>query len=113
MREETCIFHQDVREKTITGRSARHMRTHCGRRGPVRLPSDTLTKRQRERLNGECRVYRLGQSMDWGSYLQMPRELRITYLKRLRQTLQSREIAERMGAAEEELARELEALGLE
>lgn len=113
MREEEAVFYRDVREKTITGRSARHMRTHCGRRGPVRLPSDGLTKRQRERLNGQCRVYRLGQRMDWDAFLQMPRELRITYLKRLRQNRSPGEIREMMGVSETELARELEDLGLE
>ena len=112
MREEASFFYRDVREKTVTGRSARRLRTHCGRRGPVRLPPDCLTEKQRQALNGACRVYRLGQDLDWDSYRQMPREHRITYLRRLRQNLEHREIAERMGAAEGELARELEELGL-
>ena len=58
MREEAAAFYEDVQEKTVTGRSARNLRVHCGKAGPVRLPSDGLTRQQWEERNGECRVYR-------------------------------------------------------
>jgi len=58
VREEAAAFYEDVQEKTITGRSARNARTHCGKAGPVRLPSDALTEEQWKERNGECRIYR-------------------------------------------------------
>ena len=63
MKDETYAFISDVKEKGFTARSARHTRTHCGKGGRVRLPSDNLSKKELEKLNGECKSFRLNDPM--------------------------------------------------
>lgn len=84
MSDEQYELMQDTREKAITARSARSTRTHCGKRGPVRFPSDSLTKKEREAMNGKCESYRLNDPMTWEQFKSMPNDLQIIYIKALR-----------------------------
>lgn len=43
MKDETYVFISDVKEKGSVARSARNARSHCGKGGRVRLPSDNLS----------------------------------------------------------------------
>lgn len=45
MKDETYSYISDVKEKGITARSARNRRTHTGKGGKVRFPSDSLSKK--------------------------------------------------------------------
>lgn len=83
--EAERIFLEDVRDKKNISHSASHKRTHCGKGGRVRLPSDKLTKKELEKMNGECEVYRLNEPMKWAEFIVMPREYQITYIKKLRE----------------------------
>jgi hypothetical protein len=85
MTDEKYTFVQDVREKKVTGYSASKRRTHGGKRGRVRLPSDNLTKKELLRMSGECKSYRLNEPMKWFEFRQMPDDLKITYIKLLRE----------------------------
>lgn len=79
-------FNQDCRDKKITARSARYTRTHNGKAGHVRLPSDNLTKKEREALNGECITYAsLKKPMTWGEFKELPDDLKVEYIKSLRE----------------------------
>ena len=49
MKDEEYLFRQDSRDKALTARSARHKRTHCGKGGRVKLPSDYMTKKELEK----------------------------------------------------------------
>lgn len=82
--EAERLFIEDVRDKKIVSRSYRNKRTHCGRGGAVRLPSDKLTKKELEKMNGQCETYRLNQPMKWPEFLAMPVEHQISYIKKLR-----------------------------
>ena len=82
--EAERLFIEDVRDKKIVSRSYRNKRTHCGRGGAVRLPSDKLTKKELEKMNGQCETYRLNQPMKWHEFLAMPVEHQISYIKKLR-----------------------------
>lgn len=84
MSDERYELMQDTREKAITARSARSTRTHCGKRGPVRFPSDSLSKKEREAMNGKCESYRLNDPMTWEEFKSMPEDLQIIYIKALR-----------------------------
>ena len=84
MKDETYVFIQDVKEKKTTARSARHTRTHCGRGGRVRLPSDNLSKKELMKMSGECKSYRLNSPMSWDEFKAMPDDIKITYIKLLR-----------------------------
>lgn len=46
MTDEKYEFLQDCRDKKITARSARSTRTHCGKGGAVKFPSDYMSKRR-------------------------------------------------------------------
>lgn len=52
MKDEEYIFRQESREKAITARGAHNRRTHCGKGGRVKLPSDYMTKKELEKMNG-------------------------------------------------------------
>lgn len=83
--EAERIFLEDVRDKKNISHSASHKRTHCGKGGTVRFPSDKLTKKELEKMNGECEIYRLNEPMTWKTFLMMPTEHQITYIQKLRQ----------------------------
>lgn len=114
MREEEYDFYQDVREKAITGRSAHRARTHCGKGGPVRLPSDHLTKKELEQLNGECKTYRLNAPMKWAEFRELPDEHKITYIKLLRQKYNpsDRHIGTMLGISQAAVSKEFIRLGI-
>lgn len=114
MKDEEYVFRQDVREKSITGRSAHRQRTHCGRGGRVRFPSDNLTKKEREKLNGECKTYRLNSPMKWAEFKAMPDEHKISYIKLLRQkfNVSDRQIGTMLGISQACISKEVRRLGI-
>ena len=85
MKDETYVFISDVKEKGSIGRSARHRKTHTGKGGRVRLPSDNLSKKELKKMSGECKSYRLNEPMGWNEFKAMPDDIQITYIKLLRE----------------------------
>lgn len=85
MTDEKFLFLQDLREKGNIGRSATHKRTHTGRGGKVKFPSDYLTRKELAAMNGECRTYRLNDPMTWDEFKSMPDELKISYINAIRE----------------------------
>ena len=84
MSDEAYELMQENREKKVTAHSAKNRRGHTGKGGSVRLPSDNLTKKQREAMNGDCKSYRLGSPMGWEEFNEMPDGLKIMYIKLIR-----------------------------
>jgi hypothetical protein len=84
MNDEKYLFISDSRDKKNVARSARNKRSHCGRGGRVRLPSDYMTKKELNAMNGECKTYRLNEPMSWAEFSAMPDEHKITYIKLIR-----------------------------
>lgn len=84
MSDEKYEYIQDVKEKRFTARSSHNKRTHIGKGGSVRFPSDSMTKKQREAMNGECKTYRLNDPMSWDDFKDMPDDLKVMYIKQLR-----------------------------
>lgn len=85
MNDERYVFVQDTKEKKSTARSARSKRTHTGKGGSVKLPSDYMTKKEIRAMNGECKSYRLNEPMKWKEFKAMPDDLKVTYIKILQQ----------------------------
>jgi hypothetical protein len=85
MKDEEYLFLSDCREKKNIANSARNRRTHCGKGGRVKLPSDYKTKKEIEKMNGEVKTYRLNSPMSWAEFKAMPDEHKVTYIKLLRQ----------------------------
>lgn len=114
MKDETYAFISDVKEKKVTARSARHTRTHCGKGGRVRLPSDNLSKKELMKMSGECKSYRLNEPMTWAEFKAMPNDIQITYIKLLRQKFDvpDGKLAEMFGTSKDGTSRRFKKLGL-
>lgn len=114
MTDEKYSFVSDVRDKKVTARSARSKRTHNGKGGRVRLPSDNLSKKELQKMNGECKSYRLNEPMAWKEFKSMPDDIRITYIKMLRKKYNTpdQEIANMLGIGRQAFIKEVARLGI-
>lgn len=115
MNDEKYVFFQDVKEKKVTGYSARKQLSHCGKGGRVKLPSDYLTKKELENMSGECKSYRLNSPMNWHEFKSMPRDLQIAYIKAIKEKYNPpiAAIAKMMEIDRSNLSRHLMILGFE
>jgi hypothetical protein len=84
MIDERSEFFQDLKEKHFTARSARNRRGHTGKGGGMKTASDFMTKSELKSLHGECKTYRLGAPMSWSKFSEMPDDLKVEYIKKLR-----------------------------
>lgn len=115
MSDEAFDLLEENREKKITGQSARNRRGNTGKRGSVRLPSDRLTDKQLEALNGKCETYCLGKPMTWAQFKAMPDDLKIEYVKKLRKkySVPDYALAEAMGVSRRTFGKWMWGLGLD
>lgn len=114
MKDEEYVFVSDVRDKKITARSARNQRTHNGKRGRVKLPSDYLTKKELKAMNGDVKSYRLNDPMNWKEFKSMPDDLKRTYIKLIREKYSpyDKAIAEMFGVHVVTFSNEMKHLGI-
>ena len=114
MTDERYEFLQDCAEKASTAKSANNKRTHCGKGGKVRFPSDNLTKKEREAMNSECKTYRMNDPVKYSEFKTWPKEHQITYIKRLREKygVPDKYIAEMMGTRRPVLCELIVELGI-
>ena len=112
--DEQWEYMQDTKDKSITARSARSTRSHCGKGGKVKLPSDYMTKKELNAMNGECKSYRLNSPMTFEEFVSMPDDLKVMYIKALREKYKvpGKVLANAMGAAEHQLRYHVNRLGL-
>lgn len=112
--EEKLDFIEDCKEKKSIARGAKSRCGHAGRRGPIMFPSDNLTKKQKTALNGECKTYRMGAPMDWDTFIFMPMDLQIEYIKSLRKKFRvpDYEIADMFGVDTEILQFQFKTINL-
>lgn len=81
--DEAWEMIEENRDRAITARSAHSKRGHCGKRGGVKMPSDSLTARQKKAMNGECKTYRLNSPMSWETFTGMPKGLQKEYAEKI------------------------------
>lgn len=114
MKDETYLFHSDCREKKNIARSSRNKRTHNGKSGRVKFPSDYMTKKELNAMNGEVKSYRLNEPMSWKEFKALPDDIKVTYIKLLRDKygVTDAKIAEMMGINNCSFAQEMKRLGL-
>lgn len=114
MKDETYLFIQDVREKKNVARSARSKRTHTGKRGGVKLPSDYMTEKEKKQMNGECKSYRLNSPMKWAEFKSMPDDVKIIYIKAIREKFNAPDtyIAKMFDIAQTAVSKEIKRLGI-
>lgn len=114
MTDEKYVFVQDVREKKITARSARNTRTHNGKRGAVRFPSDNLSRKELNAMNGEVKSYKLNSPMTWSEFEAMPDDCKVIYIKALRQKygVSDSALATMFGCSQVTVSKEMRRIGL-
>lgn len=112
MTDEKFTFIQDVREKKQTARSA--WNRNKGKYRAVRLPSDFMTRKEREAMNGEVKSYRLNEPMSWEEFKSMPDDIMTTYIKLIRERFGASDtaVANMMGTTQQTFSRYARALGL-
>lgn len=84
MTDEKFVFVTDVAEKKRTARGAFNKRTHNGKRGGVKFPSDYLTKKERNKMNGEVKSYKINQPITYKEFKSYPDDIKIEYIQNLR-----------------------------
>lgn len=84
MTDEKYTFITDVAEKKRIARGAFNKRTHNGKGGKVRFPSDYLSNKERNEMNGKVREYRMNSPITYSEFKKYPDDLKKKYVKRLR-----------------------------
>lgn len=111
MTDEKFVLLQENKEKKITAHSAVH---RVGKRRRVTFPSDTMTKKEIEKMSGEVKTYNLKNPMKWAEFKAMPDDLKTAYLTRLRSLYNASniKIGEMMGVSENAVRLEAKRLGV-
>jgi hypothetical protein len=114
MTDEKYVYTQDVRDKKITARSASNKRTHNGKGGSVKLPSDFMSKKELKAMNGPVESFPMNSPMDWKKFKSMPDDLKVLYIKAIRNKYDApdRYIADMFGIGIAMMAKEVKRLGI-
>ena len=104
---------EDSINKKRTAQSARHRRTHCGKSGSVKFPSDYMTKKELKAMNGEVKSYRLNDPMRWKEFKKLPDDIKTMYIKSIREKydVPDQYIAEVMGVNPSTFCKTMKRLG--
>lgn len=84
MPDEQYVMISDSIEKKKIAHSSHNRKTHCGKGGRVKFPSDYLSKKELKAMNGDVKSYNLNRPMTWEEFRSMPQDLQIMYIKKLR-----------------------------
>lgn len=105
---------KDSIDKKNIARSAHKRRSHNGKGGSVKFPSDYLTKKELKSMNGEIKTYNISKPMNWGEFKQLPDDLKAEWVKTLREKydIPNKDLAEYMGVHPGTLYKWLKCLGL-
>lgn len=114
MTDEKFVFVSDVADKKRTARGSHNKRSHCGKGGRVRLPSDNMTRKELNAMNSEVKSYHMNDPMTWKEFKSMPDDLKITYIKLVREKfhVSDTKIGEMFGVAQRTIASEIIRLGI-
>lgn len=101
MTDEEYIFRTECAEKKRTARGSFNRLSHAGRGGRVKMPSDYMTKKERDKMNGEVQSYNLNSPMKWMQFKRMPDDIQREYINSLIEKFdpQQTAIAEMLGVS--------------
>ena len=77
------LLEEDIKEKKQAG-SGYHCKKNGSKRKKCSLPSDYLSKKEIEKMNGVCKVYNINKPMTYKEFCAMPVDIQIMYLEKLR-----------------------------
>lgn len=86
MKDEKFVYYQDINQKKVIARSSHNKRSHTGKGGSIRFPSDSLTKKELKEMNSATKTYKMNEPISWADFKAMPTDLQRQYLKNLRDT---------------------------
>lgn len=73
-------FMDDCRDKKRTACGSRNKRSHCGKSGSVKFPSDGLTNKQRRAMDGEVITYQLSEILTDEEFNRLPDDIKKLYI---------------------------------
>lgn len=114
MTDEKYVFVTDCAEKKWTARGIHNKRTHTGKGGKVRFPSDYLTRKEREAMNGEVKTYSLNRPMRWKEFKLLPDDVRREYIENLQSRfgVMQKDLAAMLGVSVQTVGLETKKLGI-
>lgn len=80
MTDEKYIFTETERDRKRTARGAYAKKGGRGSR-KVHMPSDYLSRKEREQMNGEVKSNKLNEPMSWKEFKKMPDDIQAQYLR--------------------------------
>lgn len=80
MTDEEYVFRSECADRKRTARGSFNKRSHAGKGGSVKMPSDYMTKKERDKMNGEVQSYNLNSPMKWAQFKRMPDDIKREYL---------------------------------
>lgn len=112
MTDEEYIFRQTSAERKRNGRGDFNKKRKGGRF--VRLPSDNLTKKEREKMNGECLQYNMNAPVKWSEFLTWPQDLQREYIEKLAESYNAKneDIAKMLGVSVSQYRKLKNSLGI-
>lgn|GEM_PF-3663197 len=84
MEDEKYVFIEDIKNRKDIARSARKKKNGAKSK-KVTFPSDYLTKKEREKMNGECKTWNLNEFYTWAEFKKMPADIAAAYISTLNQ----------------------------
>lgn len=112
--DEQWVMIKDSIDKKNIARSSHNKRSHCGKGGSVKFPSDYMTKKELKAMNGEVKSYRLNDPMTWNEFKKLPDDIKVAYIKNLREkyAVPNKDLAEAMGVNSGYFGKSMRDLGL-
>lgn len=114
MTDEKFVFVSDCADKKRTARGIHNKRTHAGKGGKVLFPSDYLTRKEREAMNGEVKTYALNRPMRWKEFKMLPDDVRWEYIENLQKRfgVMQKDLAVMFGVSVNSVGLETKKLGI-
>ncbi len=78
MTDEEYLFRQTEKERKRIARGAHNKKRGGGK--TVRMPSDYLSRREREALNGEVKTYKKKDFYTWQEFKELPNDLQVAWV---------------------------------
>lgn len=114
MTDEEYVFRSECADRKRTARGSFNKRSHAGKGGRVKMPSDYMTKKERDKMNGEVQSYNLNSPMKWAQFKQMPDDIKREYLNSIisRYNPQQAALAEMFGISRNTVCSMFRELGI-
>lgn len=114
MTDEEYTFRADCAEKKRVARGSANRRSHAGRGGRMKTPSDYMTKKERDKMNGEVKRYSMAHPMKWAQFKQMPDDIKREYIASITDKFNPTQaaVAEMLGVTQRTLSSLYTVLGI-